>query len=222
MKKPGAAPGDKTDRLKKHQWGKMVRDGAISGEVDNIVGGCSPSQRRDVINSSIVRHQDGKYTLQLKNPALELLIARWREKRSGWETIGVCKQVAQTKCGGPEGLRDAIRENNVRVQEVDGTETYHFKTFIESAVNVSTDGHRVRGESQKLDKRAWEALKVGLRDVGFLPEGFERTKTKSRSASEDKDLLANSLKIMEEKEVLMTKVYKDFHPVVAFNVPTRY
>ena len=222
MKKPGAAPGNTTDRLKKHQWGKMVRDGAISSEVDNIVGGCTPSQRRDVINSSIVRHQDGKYTLQLKNPALELLIARWREKRSGWETIGVCKQVAQTKCGGPEGLRDAIRENNVKVQEVDGTETYHFKTFIESAVNVSTDGHRVKADSQKLDKRAWEALKVGLRDVGFLPEGFERTKTKSRSASEDKDLLANSLKIMEEKEVLMTKVYKDFHPVVAFNVPTRY
>ena len=119
-------------------------------------------------------------------------------------------------------MRDAIRENIVKVQEVDGTETYHFKTFIESAVNVSTDGHRVKADSQKLDKRAWEALKVGLRDVGFLPEGFERTKSKSRSASEDKDFLANSLKIMEEKEVLMTKVYKDFHPVVAFNVPTRY
>ena len=42
MKKPGAAPGNTTDRLKKHQWGKMVRDGAISSEVDNIVGGCSP------------------------------------------------------------------------------------------------------------------------------------------------------------------------------------
>ena len=122
-------------------------------------------------------------------------------------------------------MREAARENNVKVHETeDGTTTYFFKKFIETDMNVNRDGKRVKADA-KLDRRAWEALKSGLRDVGFLPDGADKVQNKSRSVAEDKDLLANSLKIMEDKEVLMTKVYKDFPTitpthVVEFNVRT--
>ena len=65
MKKPEAAPVNRTDRLKKHQWVKAVRDGGISGEIDDLVAGCSEKQRRDDIISSIIRHEDGKYRIEL-------------------------------------------------------------------------------------------------------------------------------------------------------------
>ena len=59
-----------TDRLKKVQWNKAVKEGRIDQASVDAHAKASQLEQRAIINKSICRNQDGTYTLALNNAAL--------------------------------------------------------------------------------------------------------------------------------------------------------
>ena len=60
-----------TDRLKKSQWNKAVREGKIDKASQEAHAKASQQEARNIINQSVIRHKDGTYTLALNNAALK-------------------------------------------------------------------------------------------------------------------------------------------------------
>ena len=93
-KTPAGKIIERTDRLKKHQWIKMCKNGDVPKEAEQAFARATSKERREAINSAIVRKEDGTYELNLRSRELDIIISKHNSRSKGTRGVGLIEAKA--------------------------------------------------------------------------------------------------------------------------------
>ena len=141
--------------MKDHQWKRLEAAGDIPKEALEAFRRSGKKEQRDIVNDTVVRHNDGSYTLNLKNKSLEVAVVKTRAITSGLETRGVCKQVAETRCGSAVALQAALNEGNCTMKlNAAGKERYYFEEELDQDFQI-TEGRQTLSGTMAVTDAQW-------------------------------------------------------------------
>ena len=158
LKKPGANlkeyPDTRMDRNKQNAFNALAKEGDVDGSIGDIVKNATPKERRAILNNAIIRAADGTYTFNPKDKAIQRVQVRINTQKAGTQCRGVGKQEARTRCGGAEGLAEAIRKGNVTMQvDALNRERYYIDDQVADDMAEKKNTLNVKGQASLTDQQ---------------------------------------------------------------------
>lgn len=121
----------------------------------------------EVVNATIVRKNDGTYAVDSNNPVFERMKSTSLDKYFDEQNKGVIKAIAQQKCGGKDGLEEAVRDGDVVVQSgADGRNYYIFPQFVAGRKASKVDKTAVT-RCRDLELAQWEEVEAAMDSISW-------------------------------------------------------
>jgi hypothetical protein len=102
------------DRNKMTQWAKNVKHGTIGDDILACFENADREGRKQLVENTIKRNDDGTYAVDLKNHVYSEMHKRWKQKTTAEVDRGVIWEEAVCRCGGSEArLEQGVKAGRI-------------------------------------------------------------------------------------------------------------